>query len=483
MRLLITALLALFVNIFPATAHAGKYDKYYKCAFSNASVYPCDTTAKFATPAEAAKAYGFEYATAFAKRVYTDDKYNTYTFDKPTFQGCSFFANELYQCTFNVAFSRKKLDRLPYDGETNYEPKYTETRDDTNVTLSIQGTDPSTSVPNCQPTLEAMGTEGSVIDSKGKKYVLSRARPDSICTSSCQYKEPRATTCYLLEGSKTRGFCNYIYQLQKDPEDTKYPQVCNTYTDYDDPEQGDPLNPSDETGGTDDPGDETPTDPEDGGSGNSGCTGTNCEGNNQGGGDESGNTGGGSGSGGSEGGSTGGGTGSGGSDGGGSTGGTGDGETPGTGTGGGQGGGTGTGGGSGNGSGSGGSPGTGSGSGSSGGGSSGSGEGDGSGSGDGLGSFESPGDLTLSTDQLQQRSESAATRYAASYKQTQTFQAINQFSGESHSGTCPTGSVELFDQTITFDGHCKLFDTVKPTLEVVFKAAWSILGVIIILTA
>lgn len=199
---------------------------------------------------------------------------------------------------------------------------------------------------NCQapPTCEAglplllRSPDGPAITSGGRVYIIS-SPPSNACSGGCQYQPTtsRATTCYLVKGSSTTGFCNYTMSSdgQSCAADNAIP-----------PAVGDPPNPPSPDGETDPAA--PPTDPND-----PGCpkgyswSGTTCvksptdpEGGGEGGGTDPGTD---PGAGGGNGGGDGGGTdpGTGGGNGGGTAPGTGGGD--GTGTGGGNGNGNGNG--------------------------------------------------------------------------------------------------------------------------------------------
>lgn len=422
----------IFLGFFyTSSASAGKYDIYYTCYASMASVYGCDASLKFSTADEAAKAFGFTYSKTIFDKSYTSGPLVEYEFIEAVFSGCS-SGGSVSTCSFVVGYTEtQRGGNLPAGTEKV-------TSDTVTYSVMVKKIDPGQNIPNCAATLEAKGTTGGVVESDEKKYVLSRATPNSICTGSCSYDSPRSSSCYLELGSQTTGFCNFTYSLIKDPEDANYPLLCSSWTDYDEPEEGDPLNP--EGNGED---------------GGSTCLEEGCDGENSGEGDPGGN----GSSGGDEGGNDGGGSGSGSEPGEGGEGGSDE----------------------GNGSGEGGNSGSGSGDGEGeGGGNSGSGDGPG---GEDAGEFVSPGQLEINTQDLEISATAAASRYASSYKQSATYQALSGFSDTSNSGTCPIGSVDLLGKTIVFDGHCQLFDRVKPTLEIVFKAAWTLLGVLIIISA
>lgn len=180
--------------------------------------------------------------------------------------------------------------------------------------------------------------DGPAITSGGRVYIIS-SPPSNACSGGCQYQPSsgRATTCYLVKGSTTNGFCNYTMSSdgQSCSADNALP-----------PAVGDPPNPPSPDGETDPAA--PPTDPND-----PGCpkgyswSGTTCvksptdpEGGGEGGGTDPGTD---PGTGGGNGGGDGGGTdpGTGGGNGGGTDPGTGGGD--GTGTGGGNGNGNGNG--------------------------------------------------------------------------------------------------------------------------------------------
>ncbi|EKN0246806.1 attachment protein [Pseudomonas aeruginosa] len=180
----------------------------------------------------------------------------------------------------------------------------------------------------------AKGPDSPVVTSGGRNYVGDGGAP-TACYQSCQYGgSPSPASCYLVKGSTTTGFCNYILKGTG--------QGCGADS-YTFAQTGDSLNPPD-TPNTDpsDPNDpgcppgwswsgttcvKTPTDPTNptdpttpGGDGDGG------DGNGNGGGDNNG--------GGNDGGTGNGGDGSGGGDGNGGGDGSGDGDGDGSGTGG-----------------------------------------------------------------------------------------------------------------------------------------------------
>ncbi|HHX7233426.1 attachment protein [Pseudomonas aeruginosa] len=180
----------------------------------------------------------------------------------------------------------------------------------------------------------AKGPDSPVVTSGGRNYVGDGGAP-TACYQSCQYGgSPSPASCYLVKGSTTTGFCNYILKGTG--------QSCGADS-YTFAQTGDSLNPPD-TPNTDpsDPNDpgcppgwswsgttcvKTPTDPTNptdpttpGGDGDGG------DGNGNGGGDNNG--------GGNDGGTGNGGDGSGGGDGNGGGDGSGDGDGDGSGTGG-----------------------------------------------------------------------------------------------------------------------------------------------------
>ncbi|HGT4081346.1 TPA: attachment protein [Pseudomonas aeruginosa] len=175
----------------------------------------------------------------------------------------------------------------------------------------------------CKPPLEeckegelfpAKGPDSPVVTSGGRNYVGDGGAP-SACYQSCEYGgNPSPASCYLVKGSTTTGFCNYILKGTG--------QSCGADS-YTFAQTGDSLNPPD-TPNTDpsDPNDpgcppgwswsgttcvKTPTDPTDptdpttpGGDGDGGGDG-NSGGDNNGGGNDGGTGNGGDGSGGGDG--------------------------------------------------------------------------------------------------------------------------------------------------------------------------------------
>lgn len=57
----------------------------------------------------------------------------------------------------------------------------------------------------------AKGPDAPVVSSGGRSYVADGGAP-SVCYQQCQYASEtgRSTSCYLVKGSTTQGFCNYI---------------------------------------------------------------------------------------------------------------------------------------------------------------------------------------------------------------------------------------------------------------------------------
>ncbi|MFU8582030.1 attachment protein [Pseudomonas aeruginosa] len=160
----------------------------------------------------------------------------------------------------------------------------------------------------------AKGPDSPVVTSGGRNYVGDGGAP-TACYQSCEYGgNPSPASCYLVKGSTTTGFCNYILKGTG--------QSCGADS-YTFSQTGDSLNPPD-TPNTDpsDPNDpgcppgwswsgttcvKTPTDPTDptdpttpGGDGDGGGDG-NGGGNNNGGGNDGGTGNGGDGSGGGDG--------------------------------------------------------------------------------------------------------------------------------------------------------------------------------------
>ncbi|WP_416059005.1 attachment protein, partial [Pseudomonas aeruginosa] len=160
----------------------------------------------------------------------------------------------------------------------------------------------------------AKGPDSPVVTSGGRNYVGDGGAP-TACYQSCQYGgSPSPASCYLVKGSTTTGFCNYILKGTG--------QSCGADS-YTFAQTGDSLNPPD-TPNTDpsDPNDpgcppgwswsgttcvKTPTDPTDptdpttpGGDGDGGGDG-NGGGDNNGGGNDGGTGNGGDGSGGGDG--------------------------------------------------------------------------------------------------------------------------------------------------------------------------------------
>ncbi|MFU4267098.1 attachment protein, partial [Pseudomonas aeruginosa] len=160
----------------------------------------------------------------------------------------------------------------------------------------------------------AKGPDSPVVTSGGRNYVGDGGAP-TACYQSCEYGgNPSPASCYLVKGSTTTGFCNYILKGTG--------QNCGADS-YTFAQTGDSLNPPD-TPNTDpsDPNDpgcppgwswsgttcvKTPTDPTDptdpttpGGDGDGGGDG-NGGGNNNGGGNDGGAGNGGDGSGGGDG--------------------------------------------------------------------------------------------------------------------------------------------------------------------------------------
>ncbi|HGN1113663.1 TPA: attachment protein [Pseudomonas aeruginosa] len=127
----------------------------------------------------------------------------------------------------------------------------------------------------------AKGPDSPVVTSGGRNYVGDGGAP-SACYQSCEYGgNPSPASCYLVKGSTTTGFCNYILKGTG--------QNCGADS-YTFAQTGDSLNPPDPT----DPTDPTTPGGDGGGDGNGG-------GNNNGGGNDGGTGNGGDGSGGGDG--------------------------------------------------------------------------------------------------------------------------------------------------------------------------------------
>jgi hypothetical protein len=84
----------------------------------------------------------------------------------------------------------------------------------------------------------AKGADAPVVNSGGRNYVAD-AGPPTACYEQCQYKSEsgRSTSCYLVKGSTTQGFCNYILNGSGESCSADSYQFSTT---------GDPLNPSTE---------------------------------------------------------------------------------------------------------------------------------------------------------------------------------------------------------------------------------------------
>lgn len=96
--------------------------------------------------------------------------------------------------------------------------------------------------PDCSTTqgepFPAKGSDAPVINSGGRNYVADGGAP-TACYQQCQYKSDsgRSTSCYLVKGSTTQGFCNYILNGTGESCSADSYQFSTT---------GDPLNPSTE---------------------------------------------------------------------------------------------------------------------------------------------------------------------------------------------------------------------------------------------
>lgn len=84
----------------------------------------------------------------------------------------------------------------------------------------------------------AKGNDAPVINSGGRNYVADGGAP-TACYQQCQYKSDtgRSTSCYLVKGSTTQGFCNYILKGTGENCSADSYQFSTT---------GDPLNPATE---------------------------------------------------------------------------------------------------------------------------------------------------------------------------------------------------------------------------------------------
>lgn len=63
------------------------------------------------------------------------------------------------------------------------------------------------------------------------------------------------------------------------------------------------------------------------------------------------------------------------------------------------------------------------------------------------------------------------------------FPDLRSFVVPSHSGVCPKPSMSFFGKTYVLDGHCSMFETVRPTLYAVMSVVWTGLALFIILAA
>lgn len=62
--------------------------------------------------------------------------------------------------------------------------------------------------------------------------------------------------------------------------------------------------------------------------------------------------------------------------------------------------------------------------------------------------------------------------------------AVSSFTDMANApATCPTGQIQLFEQTIIIDGHCRLFAEIQPILELASRAGWMLLAAFIIFSA
>lgn len=110
----------------------------------------------------------------------------------------------------------------------------------------------------------AKGADAPVVNSGGRNYVAD-AGPPTACYQQCQYKSEsgRSTSCYLVKGSTTQGFCNYILNGTGDPlnPSTEPPDPAVPPSDPNDPGcpegwvwsgttcvKADPSNPGDGSG-------------------------------------------------------------------------------------------------------------------------------------------------------------------------------------------------------------------------------------------
>lgn len=70
--------------------------------------------------------------------------------------------------------------------------------------------EPPPECPIGDPGIFSTGN-GSVIESGGRRYIADPGLPSSICYNQCSYdRNPSAQSCYLVPGSTTEGFCNYV---------------------------------------------------------------------------------------------------------------------------------------------------------------------------------------------------------------------------------------------------------------------------------
>ncbi|WP_339434323.1 hypothetical protein [Pseudomonas sp. EA_65y_Pfl2_P78] len=117
--------------------------------------------------------------------------------------------------------------------------------------------------------------------------------------------------------------------------------------------------------------------------------------------------------------------------------------------------------------------------------------GNGDGTFDGELSFSSPGALDAQSV-IGKESNAAAydaliTGMQADLNESDIGTAVNEFTQKMSSmstvSTCPTSTVQILGTTIVLDVHCILFNSISPTLNIVFLACWSLLALRVFLSA
>ncbi len=155
--------------------------------------------------------------------------------EKWSFNSAQIVTTTQYQCLFDITDIR-----YPSYKTTTTSPAYRsgDTCPSGQALNSGTGLCEATCSDTVGESLLVRGDDAVVINSNGTNYVASQA-PESICSLSCSYAPVSnfSASCYLVAGSTSTGYCNYIVEGTGDS--------CNGSNLVAGDASGDPLNPAD----------------------------------------------------------------------------------------------------------------------------------------------------------------------------------------------------------------------------------------------